>query len=107
MILCASKITSILAETRPFWDLCCQDTIEHLEEELKLMRIISGGQTGVDRAALDVGLELAILVGGYCPKGRQAVECHPMVTYREGAAGFQREGREWKRHTNTLHLVDG
>jgi hypothetical protein len=35
-------------------------------------RIISGGQTGVDRAALDVALELGILCGGWCPKGRRA-----------------------------------
>ena len=36
------------------------------------MKIISGGQTGVDRAALDVALELGIPCGGYCPKGRKA-----------------------------------
>jgi hypothetical protein len=34
--------------------------------------IISGGQTGVDRAALDVGLALRIGIGGYVPKGRRA-----------------------------------
>jgi hypothetical protein len=37
-----------------------------------LKRIISGGQTGVDRAALDVALELGIPCGGWCPKGRRA-----------------------------------
>src|SRR3990167_2671567 len=31
-----------------------------------------GGQTGVDRAALDVALELGILCGGWCPNGRKA-----------------------------------
>lgn len=35
-------------------------------------RIISGGQTGVDRAALDVALELGIPTGGWCPRGRRA-----------------------------------
>ena len=35
-------------------------------------RIISGGQTGVDRAALDVALELGIACGGWCPRGRHA-----------------------------------
>lgn len=35
-----------------------------------LSKIISGGQTGVDRAALDVALELGIPCGGWCPKGR-------------------------------------
>jgi Circularly permutated YpsA SLOG family len=31
--------------------------------------IISGGQTGVDRAALEVARELALPYGGWCPKG--------------------------------------
>jgi hypothetical protein len=35
-------------------------------------KIISGGQTGVDRAALDLALELGIPCGGWCPKGRKA-----------------------------------
>jgi Circularly permutated YpsA SLOG family len=33
------------------------------------MRIITGGQTGVDRAALDIALERGIDYGGWCPKG--------------------------------------
>ena len=37
-----------------------------------LNTIISGGQTGVDRAALDVALKLKITCGGWCPKGRLA-----------------------------------
>jgi len=35
-----------------------------------LTRIVSGGQTGVDRAALDVALTLDLPVGGWCPAGR-------------------------------------
>lgn len=35
-------------------------------------RIISGGQTGVDRAALDVAITLGIPHGGWCPRGRLA-----------------------------------
>ena len=34
------------------------------------MKIISGGQTGVDRAALDVALRHGIECGGWCPAGR-------------------------------------
>src|SRR3954470_8255926 len=37
-----------------------------------ISRIISGGQTGVDRAALDVALELGLPCGGKCPCGRRA-----------------------------------
>jgi hypothetical protein len=39
---------------------------------MNVMKIISGGQTGVDRAALDVALQLGIACGGWCPKGRRA-----------------------------------
>ena len=35
-------------------------------------RIISGGQTGVDRAVLDVALALGLPCGGWCPRGRRA-----------------------------------
>lgn len=33
-------------------------------EQILLLKIISGGQTGVDRAALDVALEFGISCGG-------------------------------------------
>jgi hypothetical protein len=35
-------------------------------------KIVSGGQTGVDRAALDVARLLKLECGGWCPKGRLA-----------------------------------
>ncbi len=37
-----------------------------------LKLIISGGQTGVDRAALDAALHCNIQCGGHCPNGRLA-----------------------------------
>jgi hypothetical protein len=33
---------------------------------------VSGGQTGVDRAALDTAIALGIAHGGWCPAGRRA-----------------------------------
>ena len=36
-----------------------------------LKKIISGGQTGVDRAALDAAIRLGIPHGGWIPKGRR------------------------------------
>ena len=33
------------------------------------MRIVSGGQSGVDRAALDVAIALGLPYGGWCPRG--------------------------------------
>jgi hypothetical protein len=35
-------------------------------------KVVSGGQTGADRAALDVALELDLPCGGWCPQGRRA-----------------------------------
>lgn len=37
-----------------------------------VIKIISGGQAGVDRAALDFALKNNIDCGGWCPKGRKA-----------------------------------
>jgi len=37
-----------------------------------LSKIISGGQTGADRAALDWAIKRGIQHGGWCPKGRKA-----------------------------------
>jgi len=37
-----------------------------------IAKLVSGGQTGVDRAALDVALRLGIACGGWCPRGRRA-----------------------------------
>ena len=39
---------------------------------INIKRIISGGQTGVDRGALDAAIEMGIEHGGWCPRGRLA-----------------------------------
>lgn len=36
-----------------------------------IKKIISGGQTGADQAALDVAIKLGIPHGGWIPKGRK------------------------------------
>lgn len=42
------------------------------QEEPLPLRVVSGGQTGVDRAALDAAIALGIEHGGWCPRGRLA-----------------------------------
>ena len=49
-----------------------------------LRKVISGGQTGVDRAGLDSALAAGFPIGGYCSKGRLAEdgtipERYPMI----------------------------
>lgn len=39
---------------------------------MKEITIVSGGQTGADRAALDFAVEFGFAHGGWCPRGRRA-----------------------------------
>jgi hypothetical protein len=56
-----------------FRTMCLQSKPEKRTKVTFLVeKIISGGQTGVDRAALDIALELGIPCGGWCPKGRKS-----------------------------------
>lgn len=47
----------------------------------KLKKIISGGQTGADRAALDFAIERDIPYGGWVPKGRKTEDGTLPVKY--------------------------
>ncbi len=74
-------------------------------------KIISGGQTGVDRAALDVALELGWPCGGWCPRGRRAedgvlADRYPLV---ETPAPEYRQRTEWnvRDADGTLVLTRG
>ena len=55
-----------------------------------LKKIISGGQTGVDRGALDAALKHGVDCGGWCPEGRVAEDGtipdkYPMVEVPGGS----------------------
>lgn len=48
-----------------------QQTKDYLVRHL-INEVVSGGQTGVDRAALDIAIKYKIKHGGWCPSGRKA-----------------------------------
>ena len=49
---------------------------------LRVKKIVSGGQTGVDRAALDFAIRRGIPHGGFCPKGRRSESGRIPARYR-------------------------
>lgn len=70
-------------------------------------KIISGGQTGVDRAALDVALDLGLEAGGWAPKGRRAEdgiipERYPL---RETPSRDYEQRTEWNVRDSDATLV--
>ncbi|MCI0591266.1 MAG: putative molybdenum carrier protein [Gammaproteobacteria bacterium] len=68
---------------------------------------MSGGQTGVDRAALDVALELNIPCGGWCPKGRRAEDGMIPLRYplRETASIEYECRNEWNVRDSDASLI--
>jgi len=46
--------------------------MNYLNREIKIAKIVSGGQTGGDRGGLNAAIELKLPHGGWCPKGRIA-----------------------------------
>lgn len=71
------------------------------------LAIHSGGQTGVDRAALDAALALGVPVGGWCPRGRRA-EDGPIATryvLRETPSTYYVERTRWNVRDADATLV--
>ncbi|MGZ5849817.1 MAG: YpsA SLOG family protein [Methyloceanibacter sp.] len=77
-----------------------------------MLKILSGGQTGVDRAALDAAIEKGIACGGWCPKGGWAedmpqplglIALYPMLQETPLADPVQRT--EWNVRDSDLLLV--
>lgn len=79
--------------------------------KLPVKMIISGGQTGVDRAALEVAIELDIPHGGWCPHGRLAedgpIDARFKLRETESRRYFVRTELNVQEATGTLILFRG
>jgi hypothetical protein len=62
----------MLATEGNFCASCDQMPAVYFVAILQTLTIVSGGQTGADRAALDFAIEHGIAHGGWCPRGRLA-----------------------------------
>lgn len=76
-----------------------------------IARVISGGQTGVDRGALDAALAVGVPHGGWCPKGRLAEDGPIPRRYRlrqtRTPAYHERTFANVRDSDATLILADG
>ncbi len=70
-------------------------------------RIVSGGQTGVDRAGLNVALALGLPCGGWCPRGRRAEDGRIPARYplRETPTARYPQRTEWNVRDSDGTLV--
>ena len=77
----------------------------------RLERVVSGGQTGVDRAALDSALFAGLDCGGWCPLGRRAEDgvLDPRYPLEETPSEDYEQRTEWnvRDSDGTLILASG
>jgi len=79
----------------------------HEQPEQPALHIVSGGQTGVDRAALDIALRHGLPIGGWCPKGRLAEDgpVSPAYPLKETPSSAYEERTRWNVRDSDGTLV--
>ncbi len=74
-------------------------------------KVVSGGQTGVDRAALDAAIEARVGCGGWCPRGRRAedgiIPEHYPLKQTPGSNYLERTRRNVEDSNGTLIVAPG
>lgn len=76
-----------------------------------LRKVVSGGQTGVDRAGLDAAINAGFPIAGFCPKGRLAEdgtipEKYPMIEM-DSPESYYRTEKNVQDSDGTLILNKG
>ncbi len=84
-----------------------RELVEALHRQGCRVEVVSGGQTGVDRAALDAALDLGLTVGGWCPLGRRAEDGPIPSRYplRETPTSDYAERTEWNVRDSDATLI--
>ncbi len=78
-----------------------------MSRDAAIERVVSGGQTGVDRAGLDAALALGLPCGGWCPRGRRAEDGPIPARYplRETPTARYPQRTEWNVRDSDGTLV--
>lgn len=71
------------------------------------LKVISGGQTGVDRAALDAAVACGLDIGGWCPAGRRAEDGRigPKYPLHETPSTHYAERTRWNVRDSDATLI--
>src|SRR5215207_7650617 len=74
---------------------------------LRNIAIISGGQTGADRAALDVAIAHGLSHGGWCPRQRRAEDgvIPPEYLLRETPSSHYSQRTKWNVRDSDATVV--
>ena len=76
---------------------------------MSVARVVSGGQTGADRAALDAALRLGLPYGGWCPAGGEAEDGPALLdrypALRETPSAGPSERTAWNVRDSEATLV--
>ncbi|MFA9460022.1 putative molybdenum carrier protein [Thiohalorhabdus methylotrophus] len=69
--------------------------------------MVSGGQTGVDRAALDAAMGAGLPVSGWCPRGRRAEDgpLSPVYPLTETPSRDYRQRTRWNVRDSDATLI--
>jgi hypothetical protein len=73
----------------------------------RVLKVVSGGQTGVDRAALDAARAVGLPCGGWCPRGRLAEDgpIDPGYPLVETPSADYAQRTEWNVRDSDATLV--